>query len=55
MTPIPFKHPYAKYENSDLWNTLRQAVTDLIANKDLMLQTREEYVIGYLCKALVCK
>jgi hypothetical protein len=55
MTPITFTHPYAKYENSDLWNTLQQAVTDLVENQDLMLQTREEYVIGYICKALACK
>ncbi len=52
MTSMTFKHPYVKYENSDLWSTLKKAVTDLIANKDLTLQTREEYVIGYICKAL---
>ena len=52
MTPITFKHPYAKYENSDLWSILKKTVTELVVNEDLTLQTREEYVIGYICKAL---
>jgi hypothetical protein len=52
MTETKLKHSYTRYENSDLWNTVRQAVVDLIENQDLELQTREEYVIGYICKAL---
>ena len=52
MRPEKFNHPYTQYENSYLWDTVQRAVTDLVENKDLILQTREEYVIGYICKAI---
>ena len=42
-------------EDSDLWKTIKAAINDLVENKDLELQTREEYVIGYICRAIECQ
>jgi len=55
MKSTKFKHPYIKYKDSPLWDTLQQAIIDLVENKDLVLQTKEEYVVGYICKAIIYK
>ena len=52
MKLIGSKHPYVGYEDSDLWNTIQRAIRDLIENKDLVLCTKAEYVVGYICKVL---
>ncbi|MEM7382779.1 MAG: hypothetical protein AAF400_00375 [Bacteroidota bacterium] len=44
------KHPYLEYEESSLWRAVQHALNELIENQDLVLQTREEYVIGYICQ-----
>ena len=46
-------HPYEKYENTELWKTLDNAINSLVDNKDIELTTNIEYVIGYLCKCLL--
>jgi hypothetical protein len=46
-------HPYEKYENTELWKTLENAVNTLVDNNDLELTTNIKYVIGYLCKCLL--
>jgi len=52
MSKIKIAHPYIELENSTLWKIVKSAIDDLIINKDLELQTKEEYVIGYICKAV---
>jgi len=46
------KHSYESYEQSMLWKVLEEAIVDLSKNDDLLLQTRTEYVVGYICKKL---
>ena len=45
-------HTYEVFENTQLWGTVETALEDLEKNCDLTLATRDEYVIGYICKAL---
>ena len=45
-----FKHPYKEYENSLLWKLIEESLDDLIKNQDIDLNTRKEYVVGYLSK-----
>ena len=45
-------HPYEKYENTRLWESVEEAVNKLVENKDVELKTRVEYVVGYLCKSI---
>lgn len=44
------EHPYKEYENTPIWSIVGQAITELVENHDIELQTPIEYVIGYICK-----
>jgi hypothetical protein len=45
-------HPYQKYVDSPLWNTIDQAIEDLVDNKDLKETTDRVYIVGYLCEKI---
>lgn len=45
-------HPYKKYEGTHLWTIIKDCLNDLKENQDIIVNTREEYIIGYLCKHL---
>ena len=49
---MKLKHPYSKFEDTQLWKLVDKTVNDLIENQDIELTTRKEYVIGYICKAI---
>lgn len=44
------EHPYKEYEDTPIWSIVGQAITELVENNDIELQTPIEYVIGYICK-----
>ena len=46
-------HPYKEFETSPLWSVIASALKDLVDNDDLILNTSENYVIGYLCKRVM--
>lgn len=46
------KHPYTKYENTELWKKVDQIIGDLVENQDLEETTAREYIVGYFCKHL---
>ena len=48
-------HPYAEYNDTPVWRAVAAAVRELEANKDVMLHTAPDYVIGYLCQQLVMR
>lgn len=45
-------HLYEKYEGTNMWKTIKDALSQLQVNNDIEIMTREEYVVGFLCKAL---
>jgi hypothetical protein len=45
-------HPYVQYEDTFLWNTIKDAIGQLKTNKDIEIITNEKYIIGFLCKSL---
>ncbi len=47
--------PFAEYRNSRLWSAVEASITELIATKELAINTAPDYVIGYLCQELVAK
>ncbi|MGC2656764.1 MAG: RHS repeat-associated core domain-containing protein [Bryobacteraceae bacterium] len=51
-TDSNFTHPYVKYEGTAIWTSLETAISDLVANGDLVEQTNRKYIVGYLCKVL---
>jgi hypothetical protein len=46
-------NPYKQYENSAAWKILDQAISDLVANQDLVEQTARTHIVGYMVKQLV--
>jgi len=35
-----------------MWTSVETALTDLVANGDLVEQTNRKYIVGYFCKVL---
>ena len=48
MTP-----PYEKYENTELWKKIDQAIDKLVENQDIEETAKREYIVGYICKKLI--
>jgi hypothetical protein len=46
-------HYYTGLRGSILWKRVDRAVLDLIADGDIRLKTRRQWVVGYICDALV--
>lgn len=46
------KHLYEEYEDTVLWESVVNAINDLIENQDLEVKTKKEYVVGYICKMI---
>jgi hypothetical protein len=49
---IPQHHPYAEYENTQLWIVIDKSLSVLEYNQDIKLTTARKYVIGYICKQI---
>jgi hypothetical protein len=49
------KHPYEEYENLEAWQAVKKAIEDLERNKDIILSTKKEHIIGYIVKHLSSK
>jgi len=45
----------AEYRNTPLWAALDSAIADLVASRELSLNTAPEYVIEFLCRELTAK
>ena len=44
------KHPYHRFESTELWAVLDRGIADLVDNGDLTESTPREYIVGYLTK-----
>ncbi|MFT3867103.1 MAG: hypothetical protein QM715_01270 [Nibricoccus sp.] len=44
--------PYSEYRATKTWRILSRAIGDLESNRDFILQTKKEYVVGYLASKL---
>lgn len=47
--------PFSEYRDTPLWAAIEGIVTDLVASRELSMNTASEYVVGYLCRELVSK
>ena len=45
-------HPYTHLEGTPVWQAIEHAVTDLVQNRDLVVTTEDDLVVGYICNAL---
>ena len=46
------KHPYSKFEHTNVWQVLEQAIQELVANNDIKELTPRTHIVGYLAKRL---
>lgn len=46
-------HPYEKYENTELWKKIGEALYELVENQDIEEVTKREYIVGYICNKLI--
>ena len=44
---------YQKYQGLPAWNVVDEAVSSLVANKDLKEMTARSHIVGYIVKRLV--
>jgi hypothetical protein len=46
------KHPYSKFEDTELWSVIEKTLNELEQNQDIQITTGKEYVIGFLGQGL---
>jgi hypothetical protein len=46
------KFPYSQHQGTKTWRVLLRAMGDLERNGDVVLQTKKDYVVGYLALKL---
>ncbi len=46
---------YNQFIDTPVWRTVAAAIAELEKNKDLMITTAPEYVVGFLCQQLVVR
>ncbi len=47
--------PFAEYRDSRLWSAVEASISELVATREVTINTATDYVIGYLCQELVAK
>lgn len=47
--------PYSEFKGTKEWQVLSRAISALERNQDVVLQTKKEYVVGYLASKLAKK
>ena len=47
--------PFLEYRDTPLWAAVEATITELMASREISMNTAPEYVIGYLCRELVAK
>ncbi len=46
------KHPYTKFQKTEIWKVIEKALLDLETNQDLKINAPIEYLVGYLGQQL---
>ena len=47
--------PFDEYRESALWTAVEETLLELIATREIAINTAPAYVIGYLCQQLRAK
>ncbi|HXT14915.1 MAG TPA: hypothetical protein VN706_04755 [Gemmatimonadaceae bacterium] len=48
-------HEFDEYRDTPLWAAVEATLTELVASREVAVNTAPAYVIGYLCQELVAK
>lgn len=49
---LKMSHPYQKYENTIIWDSLNSIVDKLVENGDMQEMTSRKHLIGYMINIL---
>jgi hypothetical protein len=47
--------PFPEHRNTRLWSAVEASVNELIATRELTVNTEKDYVIGFVCQELIAK
>jgi hypothetical protein len=47
--------PFHEYRATPLWSAVEATLTELVATREISMNTAPEYVIGYVCNELAAK
>jgi len=54
MSPTPSR-PFAEHRNTRLWSAIEESINELVATREISVNTAGDYVVGYLCQELLAK
>ena len=49
---MPSINPYDAYRGTDVWEVVDKAISDLVYNHDVIVNTQRDYIVGYICQKL---
>ena len=49
------ERPFAEYRDTPLWSAVEATISELVASREVSVNTAPDYVIGYLCQELVAR
>jgi hypothetical protein len=47
--------PFAEHRETRLWSAVRASINELVATREISVNTGIDHVVGYLCQELVVK
>ena len=47
--------PFSEYRNTRLWAAVEESVNELIATREITVNTATDYVVDFLCRELLAK
>jgi hypothetical protein len=54
MSPTTSR-PFAEHRDTRLWSAIEASINELVATREVSINTASDYVVGYLCQELVAK
>lgn len=54
MSPTSAR-PFDEYRDTRLWAAVEASIDELVATREISVNTAREYVVGYLCRELIAK
>jgi hypothetical protein len=53
--PSTSSRPFDDHRDSRLWSAIEDSINELVATREISVNTARDYVVGYLCQELIAK
>lgn len=47
--------PFTEHRDTRLWSVIEESIKELLATREISVNTATDYVVGYLCQELTAK